>query len=87
MDDQQGELEPLDPQFKYMACKHCGKPMKVSMRRRKSPSHIDCSMQVMIENQRQIAAKEGPMYERWRNGQMRYLEELRGGGPPSDAGG
>lgn len=76
-----------ESQFKYMDCRYCGTPIKVSIRRKKSPSHVECGIAVAVENAQQIQAKSGPAYDRWLAGQSRYLENLtRGGAPSNDEG-
>lgn len=73
--------------YKYMACRHCDGEMLVGITRRKSPSHPECGAQKVMDNARQIAAKEGPYYDRWLAAQVRTIERLTRGGPPPVAGG
>lgn len=80
MNDDSTSLPALPPGFKYMACKHCSKPMKVGNKRRNSPSHTECGIGIAIEVQRQMANKSGPYYERWLNSQANALKRARGGG-------
>jgi hypothetical protein len=70
--------------FKYMRCRYCDELMVVGERRRKAPSHVLCGVSEAQENMRQIAAKDGPYYDRWLAGQRAYLERLGEGGPPPD---
>jgi hypothetical protein len=87
MDGNAGRLSADQSQFKYMPCRYCGKPMKVTARKRKLPSHVECGITVAIEVQRQIHEKKGPHYDKWLAGQLAYLERLSRGGPPLNGGG
>lgn len=60
--------------YKYMACRHCGEPMLVGVRKRNAPGHIDCGVQVAATVQRQMAAKSGPYYDRWRASMARRFQ-------------
>jgi hypothetical protein len=83
MDDNAAEQEAIDLQYKQMPCRHCHKPMQVGIRKRNAPAHFECSLRITIDNQRQIAEKSGPYYDKWLAGQRAYLERLtRGGAPP-----
>lgn len=74
---------PIAPEgFKYMPCRICEIPMLVGIKRYRAPAHAECGVKAQLENMMQIAKKEGPYYERWRQGQLKYLETLRGGGVP-----
>lgn len=75
------------PGFKYMPCRFCEKPMLVGAKRYKPPAHIECSTAVQMDNIRQMNEKKGPFYDKWLEGQLKYLETLRGGGPPGTSGG
>lgn len=80
MTDDEMEEQSIRARYKYMACRHCGKPMLVSIRSVKNPAHTECSVEYAIENARQIRLKSGPHYERWLAGQRKYLERLTRGG-------
>jgi hypothetical protein len=88
MDDSIEHLDFLPPGFKYLPCKYCGRMILVGDRTRKLPHHLECSMQVAIDTVRQMAAKEGPYYERWKQSMRRYAErEGWGAAPPVDGEG
>jgi len=82
MNSNMNELPPPQPGFKYMACRHCDKPMLVGIRRRNLPSHFECGVQAAIDNSRQMHEKKGPNYDRWRAGMANWFENQGGGGAP-----
>jgi hypothetical protein len=73
--------------FKYMPCRHCDKPMLVGATKTRTPGHIECGIERAVEVQRQMAAKEGVYYQRWRMGMALAAERSTGGGAPVTGGG
>lgn len=80
--------QPTAPSgYKYMPCRYCKEPMLVGIKKSNAPGHVSCGVKVAQANMRQIAEKKGPYYDRWLQGQLRYLENLTGGAPPTQGEG
>jgi hypothetical protein len=67
---------------KAMHCRECGGLIEVGSNTRNQPRHFECGIQVAIEAGRQMKAKRGPYYERWRMGMILAAERLRRTTPP-----
>jgi DNA-directed RNA polymerase subunit RPC12/RpoP len=59
-------------------CIECGRPIT----RERHYAHtdcVDCAMQRMLENNRQLRAKRGPYYEKWRRKCIAAAENYKRG--------
>ena len=64
---------------KLMPCKRCGVGIRVGVRTRKSPQHLECSIRNMHDAMRQMQLKSGPLYEKWlENGGNKGRPRTRG---------
>jgi len=55
-------------------CKYCGVELPVATERRQNYCS-DCGMKRTLQNWRDLKAKKGYFYEKWRHSLMRALEE------------
>ena len=62
---------------KIRICTACGTREGVNPR---SDLCFPCAMEKMREEIRQLQAKEGPMYEKWKDGLLKHLAEMGEGG-------
>jgi len=64
----------IDRPTKTMPCKVCNRPIVVSLYRSKQVRCSDCAISAFEDATRQIAARSGPYYEKWRanGGNGRY---------------
>lgn len=76
------ELPALPNGYKYMPCRYCQGMMVVGNKRKKTPAHIECGVDVAQNNLRQIHERKGPYYDRWLQAQARAVERLARGYPP-----
>jgi hypothetical protein len=51
--------------FKVMACRECGVPMDVGSNTSNSPRCVECGIDIMAENLRQIHQGRGPYFDKW----------------------
>lgn len=64
---------------KTYACEDCG--VTVTRRRQSNQRLIclDCAVYGAATSARQLAAKSGPAWDHWKEGQLRFAERLRSG--------
>lgn len=67
---------------KQMPCRRCGDLMTVGIRTVNQPRHVECGVQDSLDAIRQMKAKSGPHYERWRMGMLLAAERVARGTHP-----
>ena len=58
---------------KYGKCKQCGRWGEIYT---SSGRCINCSMSNVLENVKQLRAKKGPYYEKWKKAMKKAVENL-----------
>lgn len=59
--------------MRQRACKNCGNKEKKLSR---SGYCADCSAQRLVDSVRELKAKKGPKYEKWKKGMKKFLKKL-----------
>jgi hypothetical protein len=63
------------PKTKMMKCRNCDGMIEVGWKTKKAPSHLECSISLMIEVQRQLHERSGPHYAAWREAMRRTFAD------------
>jgi hypothetical protein len=48
-----------------LPCRRCGDPIEVGWKTKRSPLHLACGIANALDNNAQLAAHSGPMYDQW----------------------
>lgn len=67
------------PKTKQIPCDFCHEPITVGWKTRTPKRHPECSEERLQTNIREIAAKEGPAYERWLAAMQKWAINLNTG--------
>lgn len=71
------------PKTKTLPCRYCKRPITVGWKTKKSPAHLECSINAVMQAANQMREKSGPYYDHWRNGMARFLDRETLARPPS----
>lgn len=67
-------------------CTRCGVMVKVGLSSKKDPLCTDCRVFIATTAMRQMQAKNGEYYDRWKAGMLRHAEQLASGDGGGTAG-